>query len=297
MKKPARYDIIVFSDQHTKQRQFNLSKRTLILSATGIIAGFSALLLLGFYMANGASKEGKLEEAYQQLQKENSELMLANERYLEASVNMEKRLNQFEEKATRLSTMVGVEASFQDGIGGPDLLDNELNQYLRYDLGLLEQRTELLEAHFDSLEEAFTTKSDLLEATPSILPARGWLSSGFKYRIDPFTNKRTWHNGLDISGPKGTPVYAPAKGIIIYRGKQGGFGNLIEISHGNGLKTRYAHLDKFNVSKGQRVKRGDLIGYMGDSGRSTAPHLHYEIHKDGKGINPMKYIIRDVKGL
>ena len=164
---------------------------------------------------------------------------------------------------------------------------------MRYDLGLLLEDTELLEKHFETLDQAFQTRTEMLDSTPSILPARGWLSSGIGYRTDPFTNKRAWHNGLDISCAKGTPVYAPAKGVISYKGYQGGFGNLLVINHGNGLETKYAHLDKFNVSKGQRIKRGDLIAYVGSSGRSTAPHLHYEIHEEKKAINPMNYIIRD----
>jgi murein DD-endopeptidase MepM/ murein hydrolase activator NlpD len=293
--KNRKYDIIVLSDEHANQRQFSLSKRAITMAVGSVILGILGLMAMGYYMLRDFSAESQVAE----LQRQNDELKMANERYLEASVEMERKLNQFDEKTSKLALLVGVEpGDFQaDGIGGPDVLDQELSRYLRYDLGLLEQKTELLEQRLSDLDGAFKTKTDLLDSTPSILPAHGWLSSGFKYRTDPFTKKKTWHNGLDISCVRGTPIYAPAKGVVSYKGYQGGFGNLLEISHGDGLKTKFAHLDKFNVSKGQRVKRGDLIGYVGSTGRSTAPHLHYEIHKNGKALNPMKYIIREVKSL
>ena len=287
----TKYNIIVFSDDHAEHRQFSLSHRTMITFFSGIAIGLSLLLAMGFFLWPNFSSEARLEE----LGKENLALKEANDRYLAASIEMEKKLRLFDEKTTRLAQFVGVEPEGLDvdGVGGPEFLGGELSRYLRVDLGLMEQKTQILEERFDMLGEAFANHTELLDSTPSILPARGWISSGFRYRRDPFTQKRTWHNGIDISCQKGTPIYAPAKGVIVYKGYQGGFGNLLELNHGNGLKTRFAHLDKFNVSKGQRVKRGDLIGYVGSTGRSTAPHLHFEIHKDDKAVNPMKYVLRD----
>jgi len=293
MKKSAKYNIIVFSDQHAEHRQFAISKKAVMLFFAGVMAGSVALVVMGLTLTKKFYRQSVISE----LKEENQALRLANDRYLEASIEMERKLKLFDEKTTKLAQFVGVEPSglAVDGIGGPDIFENELNQYLRYDLGLLQDKTELLEERFDALEEAFVTQTELLDATPSILPARGWISSGFQYRTDPFTKKRTWHNGIDISAPEGTPIYAPADGVITYRGYQGGFGNLLAISHGSGLKTRFGHLKKFNVSKGQRVRRGDLIGYVGSTGRSTAPHLHYEVHQEDRAINPMKYIIREAK--
>ena len=290
-----KYNIIVISDDHAEHKQFQLSKRLITVGLTLFLLLCSGLIFFGvssFKMPFPAVKAG-----LERLKAENEELKLANERYLQASIEMEKKLMVFDEKTTKLAQYVGLETTGigGDGIGGPDVLENELSRYLRYDLGLLEQKTELLEGRFDQLDQAFQTQTELLDSTPSLLPTRGWISSGFKYRTDPFTKKKTWHNGIDISSQKGTPVYAPAKGVVSFKGYKGGLGNLLEISHGSGLKTRYGHLEKFNVSKGQRVKRGDLIGYVGNTGRSTAPHLHYEIHKEDKAINPMQYIIRDSK--
>ncbi len=291
--KNSKYDIIVLSDDHASQKQFRISKRLIVTTTLSAIFGLIGLVGMGIYMARGLSSES----IHVDLRGENEELKAANERYLEVSIDMERRLNLFEEKTRKLALLVGVEEDSleEDGIGGPDILEEELSRYLRYDLGLLEQKTELLEQSLETLEDAFATRVDHLESTPSILPAKGWISSTFKHRKDPFTGKRKWHNGIDVSAPLGTPIHAPAKGVITYKGYRGSSGNLLEISHGNGIVTKYAHLDRFNVTKGQRVKRGDLIGYVGSTGRSTAPHLHYEIAKDKKSINPMKYIIRERK--
>ncbi len=286
------YNIIVFGDDNAGHKQFTISKKAVLLLATLFVSGIcAAVAMVGVLVKNVANQTELVS-----IKKENESLKLANDRYLEASIEMERKLNLFDEKTVKLAQFVGVEPSgFEaDGVGGPELFEEELNRYLRYDLGLLEHKAKLLEERFDTLDEAFQAQTDLLDSTPSLMPARGWISSGFKYRRDPFTQKRTWHNGVDISAHEGTPVYAPARGVVSYRGYQGGFGNLLVVNHGNGIETKYGHLSRFNVSKGQRVKRGDLIGYIGSTGRSTAPHLHYEIIKDEKAINPMKYIIRDV---
>ena len=288
--KNKKYNVLVFKDDRGEHAQYQLSKYGL-LALSGVALTVLTVLVVMSYLGLSNPRQGKkvgeLEEKIQHLE-------LANEEYHRNSVRMEEKLNGFEEKAAKLAGFVGVEAHEEAGIGGPDL-DAELNPYLRYDLGMLNKKTELLEAHFVDLDNAFEEQSNMLDATPSILPARGWISSGFKMRTDPFTKKRTWHNGIDISAQQGTPIYAPAQGVVTSKGYSGGFGNMVTIDHGNGIRTRYGHLHNFNVSKGQRVERGDLIGYVGSTGRSTAPHLHYEIHKEKKAQNPMKYIIRDTQ--
>lgn len=131
----------------------------------------------------------------------------------------------------------------------------------------------------------------LLASTPSIWPTKGWLSSRFGYRISPFTQRKEMHKGLDISTRLNTPIIAPADGIVIRTGWNGSFGKMISIRHGNGYITKYAHLNKIIVKKGQTVKRGDKIGQVGQTGRSTGPHLHYEIHLKGVPVNPLRYIV------
>jgi murein DD-endopeptidase MepM/ murein hydrolase activator NlpD len=131
----------------------------------------------------------------------------------------------------------------------------------------------------------------LLASTPSIWPTKGWLSSRFGYRISPFTQRKEMHKGLDISTRLNTPVIAPADGIVIKTGWNGSFGKMISIRHGNGYITKYAHLNKILIKKGQTVKRGDKLGLVGQTGRSTGPHLHYEVHLKGVPVNPLRYIV------
>ncbi len=130
-----------------------------------------------------------------------------------------------------------------------------------------------------------------LAAIPTAMPAAVMMmSSGFGYRADPFTGGGAMHNGLDFKGPNGTPILAAAEGKVTSAGSQGGYGNTIEITHANGLVTRYAHLSGFNVSLGQRVARGVQIARMGSTGRSTGSHLHFEVRLNGQAINPRKFL-------
>ena len=148
-----------------------------------------------------------------------------------------------------------------------------------------------------SLDEIFKLakeKNKLLSAIPAIQPVKNEalkrIASGFGYRSDPFTKVRKMHEGMDFTANTGTPVYATGDGVIARADDTAsGFGNHIVISHGYGYETVYGHLSKYNCRAGQRVKRGDLIGYVGSTGRSEAPHLHYEVHKDGKVVNPLNF--------
>ena len=137
-------------------------------------------------------------------------------------------------------------------------------------------------------------KEKLLAAIPAIQPVKNEdlsrMVSGFGYRNDPFTKIRKMHNGMDFTAKTGTPVYASGDGVIERAdNSMSGFGNLIIIKHGFGYTTYYAHLSKYKIRAGQKVKRGDIIGYVGSTGRSEAPHLHYEVHKDGVPINPINF--------
>jgi murein DD-endopeptidase MepM/ murein hydrolase activator NlpD len=127
-------------------------------------------------------------------------------------------------------------------------------------------------------------------ATPSIWPVTGWLSSPYGGRKDPFTGQDDFHPGLDISSPQGEPVLAPADADVSTAGPGGDYGNLVVLDHGYGIVTKFGHLSRFAVSTGQRVKRGDVIAYVGTTGRSTSPHLHYEIWMNGRLTNPMRLL-------
>ena len=122
-------------------------------------------------------------------------------------------------------------------------------------------------------------------------PALGWPTSKFGYRHSPFTGKREFHKGLDIANRKGSPIVATADGIVTFTGRKGLLGEVLVVDHGHGIVTRYAHLDKIISKKGTRVERGQVIAHMGNSGRSTGPHLHYEVRLNGVPVNPTKYIL------
>ncbi|MBN2397362.1 MAG: M23 family metallopeptidase [Deltaproteobacteria bacterium] len=144
---------------------------------------------------------------------------------------------------------------------------------------------------FEELLDFLRRQKSILAATPSIWPVIGWTTSEFGYRISPFTGQREFHRGIDVATEIGKPVVAPADGVISRIAEERGMGNLLEINHGNGLVTVYGHLlNRGDVKRGQKVKRGDIIGYVGNSGRSTGPHLHYGICKDGIYIDPRRYL-------
>ena len=127
-------------------------------------------------------------------------------------------------------------------------------------------------------------------AAPNLWPVEGKVTGSFGERIDPFNGEGAFHSGVDISSPVGTQIIAPADGVVVLSEFTGGYGRCIEINHGNGISTRYGHLSGFAVAEGQTVHRGDVIGFVGDSGRSTGPHLHYEVRINDTPVNPYKYL-------
>ena len=213
------------------------------------------------------------------------------------------RLNKFEKKIRIIANINNPsEKDNLFGVGGsiPEDLDPKLpltekhNSLMRE---MHEQARELSlasvsqEKVFESLINDLKRKRNLLSSTPSIWPAKGWLSSGFGYRISPFTGLREFHKGFDISSRKGTKVIATADGVVTFAGRNGLYGNMIKIDHGHGMMTRYGHLEKMLKKRGDAVKRGDVIGLMGNTGRSTGPHVHYEVFLNGLPVNPQKYIL------
>ncbi|MEA3427712.1 MAG: M23 family metallopeptidase [Thermodesulfobacteriota bacterium] len=144
---------------------------------------------------------------------------------------------------------------------------------------------------FESLLKYLEGQRNLLASTPAIRPVSGWTSSKFGYRASPFTGLREFHKGLDIATRIGTPIIATADGVVTFAGRKGFLGRVIIIDHGHGMVTRYAHLQKTLKKRGESVKRGDTIALVGNSGRTTGPHLHYEVRLNGIPVNPEKYIL------
>ena len=161
-------------------------------------------------------------------------------------------------------------------------------------LDILSKQTIVQSRSLDEIERLAANKAELIEAIPSIQPIKNEdltrMASGYGYRIDPFTKKRRFHYGMDFSAKKGTPIYATGNGIVQRAdNRSSGYGRHIRIDHGFGYISLYGHLEKYNVRRGQKVKRGDIIGFVGNTGRSVGPHVHYEIFKDNKKINPLNF--------
>lgn len=157
--------------------------------------------------------------------------------------------------------------------------------------GVLKDLLGNLERRLSVVRVDVTRHTELANATPSIWPTLGWLTSGFGRRTDPFTGGPDVHAGLDIAADRGHPVYATANGVVQGAGWSGDYGNMVIITHESGLTTRYAHLSRMAVSAGAIVKRGDVVGFVGSTGRSTSPHLHYEVIANGRQVNPLQLLI------
>lgn len=168
-----------------------------------------------------------------------------------------------------------------------DRLVREMHDHIDH----VQQASSVQGSSFESLMKSLESKRNLLAATPSLRPTKGWFSSTFGYRVSPFTGRKEFHKGLDIANRNGTPIIAPADGVVTYSKKKWLIGNMISIDHGYGMVTRYGHLSKMLKKKGSRVKRGEVIALMGNTGRSTGPHLHYEVRLNGVPVNPVKYIL------
>jgi murein DD-endopeptidase MepM/ murein hydrolase activator NlpD len=172
------------------------------------------------------------------------------------------------------------------------------NQFLNAQVKLkdIEHKISFQEEQLAKFSEYLTDQSALLASTPSLMPVKGWVTSNFGVRRDPFTQKIKPHEGIDIASRIGTPIIAPADGIVTYTGTKPGYGLLLVIDHGYGISTRYGHNSRFFVSQGMRVKRGMPISAVGNTGRSTGPHLHYEVRINGVPVNPNKFILDDPWG-
>src|SRR5262245_2745260 len=162
--------------------------------------------------------------------------------------------------------------------------------------GLLRMLLETMESRLQVVSKTVDRRNALANATPSVWPSYGWITSPMGMRTDPITGEQDFHSGLDIAGERGQPVRSTAAGRVTFTGYSGNYGNLIIVDHGFGLETRYGHLQSYKVKVGDQVKRGDLIGSVGATGRTTGYHLHYEILANGKLLNPMQLLTQTPRG-
>ncbi|HST51328.1 MAG TPA: peptidoglycan DD-metalloendopeptidase family protein [Pyrinomonadaceae bacterium] len=257
-------------------RRFSIHKRWVKASAFAAAALFCAAAY-GIY---GMTQQ----VAHLRIEEENNRLRLENERQREKLQNLENRVDAIETDARRLSEQSGVshdEGAGAHGAGGPALkLDDAA-------IAAIEERAERLESDLQVCAAVLRER----ERIPSIWPVEGGLSDGFGVRSNPFGGGSSeFHPGQDITAPSGTPVVAPADGTVAQAGWQNGYGQTVVIDHGNGLTTRYGHLSKIEVAVGQEIKRGEELGQVGSTGRSTGPHLHYEIKIGDVTVNPLDYL-------
>lgn len=160
-----------------------------------------------------------------------------------------------------------------------------------YKYGEIKDAVSSVETRIHALDQFLLDKESFLNSTPTILPADGWITSYFGQRISPYLGKLKMHEGLDVGAPYGTPVKAPADGIITFSGEKAGFGKFVQVDHGYGIETIYAHNQSLNVRSGQKVKRGTLLAAVGNTGHSTGPHLHYEVRVNGIAVDPLYFIL------
>lgn len=245
-----------------------------------------------------ASLQARLAEQQEKLaavrQRTSSEITAMTRRLARLKSHVT-RLDALGRKLIDVSNIDADEFDFgsEPGIGGPETttgrgLDaSELENEVASLAQVLEER----ERQLSVLDDVLARRRLDAASTPVGEPiGEGWMSSSYGYREDPFTGERAWHGGIDFAGRKGSPVSAVAAGVVTYAGARSGYGNLVEITHGDGYVTRYGHNAEILVQEGDLVRRGDQIAEMGSTGRSTGPHVHLEVFKDGDSVNPWKYV-------
>ncbi len=294
------YTIMVVPHTRAKFTQLRVSAAFVV--ALSVIAGAAVIStgLLPLYIHLAHERGGDVSN----LQHENQELRMAGAE-LDASISsLRDRVAYFETEATKFALMAGVEdlpsaqptGGAREAVAGqvaPPVrsVDAVRRSRLKDEIETLHERTGVLVDSYGVLNRVYHDQSLLLASTPSIAPVKGMISYGYGYRRDPFTGSRAFHKGLDIVAMLGTAVRAPADGIVTRARREPDYGQVIYISHGNGITTRYAHLRGFNISVGQEIRRGEIIGFVGNTGRSLGYHLHYEVLVHGTKIDPMDYIL------
>lgn len=285
------HTIIFVPHAHAKLRKWRVTNLQI-----GLAAGLFLLLSLvsGYFVwAHFTTPVNPVEISH--LQKENEELRQVNASFETSLQKLQDQLAAYEDRTRDLAIVAGIESlgdGVEAGIGG----DAPAEEISSEDLPKMEARAAELSGALDRVEAKLEQRVRWISSTPAIAPVRGILTSGFGYRNDPITHGSGNHQGVDIAAGPGQPVKASADGIVMRAGEEGGLGRAVFLTHGYGLTTRYGHLSAVTVRPGQRVKRGDVIGRVGNTGRSTGYHLHYEVRIDGSPVNPLAYILDSAGG-
>ena len=292
--------IFVPSEGHSI-RKLRLRALPLALAVLAVIGLSTAAFFYGQEYLNLKKEMPDVSRLEKENQHQQAQILAFAQKIGQLKGEMEK-LNQFNKKLKNMLALSDQESDRFVGQGGPATALNKPKTAIAYqkkemirrmhdDLSSLGQEASLVEQSQQELHTYLQSRKSILAATPSILPSRGWVTSGFGYRRSPFTGKKEFHKGLDIANRKGTPILAPASGVVAQVGWENGYGKCITIHHGYGLSTKYAHLSKFLVKPGEAIKRGQAIAKMGSTGRSTGSHLHYEVHLNGVPTNPSRFVL------
>ncbi len=262
-----------------------------------LLFGTLATLTLGglvatFLYFDTAFDRTQLDE----IEHENAELRQVNQGFERSIRDLSGQLEEYQQQIHKLAIVAGVSelSPVADaGIGGPMAIEANLlgETDMGDNLARLDSWADELGRGMNFLQDRFEERKLLISRTPAVTPVKGLLTSAFGYRPDPFTKRRTFHSGIDIVAPRGKEVRATGDGFVMKTGRLQGLGKAVYVSHGYDISTRYGHLLKITVEEGQKVTRGDVIGLVGNTGRSTGNHLHYEVRIDGRPTNPLGYIL------
>jgi murein DD-endopeptidase MepM/ murein hydrolase activator NlpD len=280
------HTIIVVPHARARFRKFRLTSAQLIGSAVALaVATITSIVLVVTFLTSDTPTEDLAK-----LRAENEALKAANEGFEASLSTLRTQLSEYEDRTRKLAIVAGLDSLVggESGLGGTEM---SLEGPRPSPVDELATRAQSLGAGLDAVAEQLDVRMRWISATPSLVPTKGLFTSGFGGRRDPITSRPAFHSGLDISAPIGTPIIATADGVVTLAGWDGSLGKSVRISHGFGVQTRYGHMSKLDVQAGQKVKRGQIIGYVGTTGRSTGAHLHYEVYRDGEAVDPLAYIL------
>ena len=296
------FNVLIFGQKTSKTRHLRIHKKTFKIGLYLLSFGLLSTIFFFCDYIQVRKKTFELNQLRHETQEQRSKIHFFSSKIEDLERQLSK-LKDFDKKIRIIANLEkGQEPTSLIGMGGPspsdvrDKLKAErdekgLVQQMKTDIERLRSEAVSREESLSELEKLLQAKKEVLVHTPSIWPVMGWVTSGFGFRTNPFTGLTQMHEGMDISNRIGTLVTATADGIISDIGDDWAHGKILVISHGFGLITRYSHLSKVLVRVGQKVKRGDKIAEVGMTGKTTGPHLHYEVRLNGIPINPMRYII------
>jgi murein DD-endopeptidase MepM/ murein hydrolase activator NlpD len=280
------YTLILVHNEGSRFRKWRASLAQLTgIAGLVLLSAVGAAFSVWFYFAGGA---GRAELA--DLQRENETLRAANGTFESRLAGLQERLVDSEERTRQLAIVAGLEnlgGSSEAGVGGTSMSDPDGGDAIAGS----ELRSLRLWETLDQVENRLHENLQLISATPSITPVRGIFTSTFGYRRDPLSGQRAFHSGVDISAPPGKPVKVSAAGVVVKTEEYGGLGRAVHVAHGFGVNTVYGHLSRVTARPGQKVERGDVVGLVGNTGRATGYHLHYEVQVNGRAVDPLTYMV------